>query len=337
MKTLAILILALFLTLNLYCQDSKVEELVSEGTSLHDQGKYDEAIAKYKAALELNKNSPLANYEMSYTCFAAKKYDDAIKYSKKVIDIDSTESQGAYIVLGSSYDNTGDFNKAITCYKNGIKYFPKSNMLHYNLSLTYYNRLDYDNAEESVTNSILINPNHSSSHLLLATIMKSKGQKTKAILPLYYFLLKVPNTNRSKMAYSILTQLFGLGVEKSADNSIQVNLSKDVLSDKVFGPLDLLLSLNAANNMSDDNKDKTEQELFFETNKTIFSVIKESNQENKEGIWGLYIEKFKDLSETDNVEAFSYFISQSAYPDISKKWLSENPDKLEKLKNWMVQ
>ncbi|NJK95514.1 MAG: tetratricopeptide repeat protein [Bacteroidales bacterium] len=106
MKTTITFIFALFLFLNISGQGNNIEsieELVAQGTALHDQGKYAEAIKKYKAALKADKNSPLANYEIAYTYLSMGKYDDAIKHSEKVINLNGNYQHIAYVVMGSAW------------------------------------------------------------------------------------------------------------------------------------------------------------------------------------------------------------------------------------------
>ena len=67
MKLLFVFSTGILLTANLFGQVDEVKELVSQGIELHDQGNYNEAINKYKKALEIDKNSTSANYELSYT------------------------------------------------------------------------------------------------------------------------------------------------------------------------------------------------------------------------------------------------------------------------------
>ena len=104
MKKLTTAIICILLSINLFAQEDKVKELVQQGVDLHDLGKYNEAIAKYKAALDIDSKSNDANYEISYTYMTIGDYDNAIKYSSKVIKQNTTSQPEAYVVLGSSYD-----------------------------------------------------------------------------------------------------------------------------------------------------------------------------------------------------------------------------------------
>ncbi|MFA7301899.1 MAG: tetratricopeptide repeat protein [Candidatus Shapirobacteria bacterium] len=327
--------LGLFLTYNLFGQDDKIKELVSQGTELHDQGKYDEAISKYKAALEIDKNSTLANYELSFTYMAAEQYDNAVKYSKIVIEQNAENQHGAYIVLGSSFDMLNKPDKAIKAYQEGLEKFPNSNLLNYNLALTSYKQKDYDNAEKASINAIIAKPSHGTSHIILSATVKAKGERVKSILPLYYFLMLEPNSKRSLINYNSLVDQLGQGVKEENEKNITVHVPNSSTKDSFFGAADMMISLLAASRYTEENKNKSEMDFFIETNKGFFSVLGELKKENKGFWWDLYVTKFYDLVQSDNCEAFSYYISQSTNSADVNKWISDNADKMQKFKDWM--
>lgn len=335
MKSLITLTLALFLGLNLFGQENKVKELVKQGTELHDQGRYDEAIAKYKAALDIDKNSTLANYELSYTYMVTQKYEESIKYSTKVIEQNADNQYAAYIALGSSWDMLGKPEKAIKAYEEGLKKFPNTNLLNYNLALTEFNQKNYDKAEQAAIKAILAKPTHSSSHLVLGLIMQEKGERVKALLSFYYFLMLEPNSERATDALTKLKGLLVQGVEKNSGDSINLNIPSFPEEDSLFNTAEMLVSMMAASKYIDENKGKTENELFVETNKGLFRLLGELKKNNSDIWWNLYVTKFYDLDQTNNCEAFSYYISQSSDSPAISNWINNNPDKMQRLKDWL--
>jgi len=334
MKQLFVLTVMTLLVSNIFGQNEKLNELISQGVAFHDQGKYEDAIMKYKQALEIDKNSTLANYELSYTYFSSGKYEEAIKYSTNVIKQNSDNLHPAYIILGSSLDLTGKAKDAIKIYEEGVKKFPDSYLLYYNIALTCYNQKEYDKAEKAAINAITIKPTHGSSHLILSVIMRDKGQRVKSILAMYYFLLLEPNSNRSLINYNSLKKQLGQGVERKDEKNINVSIPFSSKSDD-FGAAEMTISLLEASKYTEENKNKTEMEIFIENNKSIFAILAELKKENKGFWWDFYVTKFYDLKQSDNYEAFSYYISQSTNNDIIKKWITENPAKMNTLTNWI--
>lgn len=335
MKKLFTISLAFFWTLGLWAQENQIKELVSQGIELHDQGKYDEAIAKYKAALAIDKNSSEANYELSYTYLETQHYEEGIKHSKLVIEQNSDNQHGAYIILGSCLDLAGKPEKAIKIYKEGLEKFPNSNLLNYNLALTSYNQKDYDGAEKAAINAIIAKPTHGSSHIILAATMKAKGQRVKALLSTYYFLMLEPNSKRSKNNYNSLRTLLGQGVEKKDEKSINVNVPLNPSNDNEFDAAEMMVSMLAASQFTEENKNKSELELFAETTNKFFSVLGELKNEKTGFWWDFYVTKLYDLVQTNNDTAFSYHISQSNDSEIVTKWMTDNANKMQSFSNWM--
>ncbi len=336
MKLLLTLTLGLLLAVNVFGQADKVLELVNRGVELNDQGKHNEAIAKFKEALAIDKNSAAANYELSYSSMTVGKYDDAIKYSKKVIKLNSDNLHQAYIVLGSSLDLQGNSKKAIKTYLEGLEKFPNSNLLNYNLAYTYYQQKDYSKAETAVISAINAKPTHPSSHLLLSAVMQAKGQRLKAALPLYYFLMLEPNSQRSKSNYIVLRKMLVQGIEQKDEKNVNVIIPINSGSDDEFSGAEMMVSLLASSRFSKENKGKSNLELFVESTRSTFSILNELKKDRTGFWWSLYVTKFDDLVQTKNHEAFCYYISKSLNDDEVKKWIADNPSKMNELNDWLV-
>jgi tetratricopeptide (TPR) repeat protein len=335
MRQIITSILIIFLAINTYGQNDKVLELIYQGIELHDQGKYDEAISKYKSALKIDKKSTFANYEISFTYFLTQQYEEAIKHSKFVINKNEDNMLESYIVLGNSLDLIGKPTKAISTYEEGLSKFPNSNLLNYNLALTCYNQRELDKAEKAVINAIIAKPLHGSSHIVLSAIMQEKGQRIKSVLPLYYFLMLEPNSKRSLPSYNSLISQLGQGVEKKDDKNISISVPLSSSSSSDFDAAEMMISMLAAAKYTEEKENKNEMELFVDTNKGLFSVLVELKKDNQGFWWDLYVKKFHDLLISENNEAFSYYISQSTNNETVNIWIKENTDKMQKLIDWL--
>jgi len=332
MKLAFTLSFILFYVFTLTAQVDRIKELVGQGIELNDQGKYEEAIAKYREALEIDKNSTLANYEMSYTCMASGKFEEAVKYSKKVIKLDQDNLHGAYIVWGSSLDMAGEPEKAIKVFEEGLERFQASNLLNYNLAITAFKIKDFGKAEKAAINSIICKPQHCSSHLILSSVMQANKQRVKSVLPLYYSLMLEPNSRRSKQYYTNLLGQMNQGVERKDAKNINVMVPNFAAADSTFGAAEMMISLSAASGVTDEKK--TKMESFVESTKSLFSILGELKKENKGIWWEFYVTKFDDLVKSDNYEAFCYYISQSANNDEVNSWITKHPDQMEKFNVW---
>jgi hypothetical protein len=335
MKKLIIVGFSLILSLQIFAQEDKIKELVTDGINYHDQGKYALAVLKYREALQIDKSSSLANYELAYTSLTIQKYDDAIFFSRKVIDQNKDLLEHAYLVLGSALDLKKLPWEAIEVYKEGLIKFPESNLLNYNLALTAFNQDKLELAEKSSIQAIYAKSTHGSSHLVLASVMQDKEERVKAILPMYYFLMLEPDSKRSLEIYKILRTLLVKGVEQKSEKEININLDYSSGHDSLFRSAETFLGLFAASRSMESNKDKSDYEFFAETNKSLFGILERSKKENKGIWWDVYVSTLSDIIHSNNWEAFSYYISQSVNSEDVNDWIIKNPDKMAKFQTWM--
>lgn len=335
MKSLITIAFGFLLTVTLFGQDNRVNEIIKQGIALHDQQKYEEAVEKYKEALKIDNNSAIANYEISYTYFSLGKYDDAIKHGKKIIEKNSECLHEAVIVLGNSYDMKGEFNEAVKFYEWGLLKFPESNMLNYNLAVSYFKAKYLDKAEQAAIKAVELDPTHASSQLLLSGIMENKNQRIKAILAIYHFLLIENDSKRSLQALNKLKELLMLGVKKESEQKINITLPSSSSSGDPLSAAETMISLIGATRYIEKNKNMTDIEYFVDFNKTLFSYLGEIKKENKGIWWDLYVKEFQDLARTNNYEAYSYYIQKSLNSDEVNKWIATNKDKMNSFMIWM--
>lgn len=337
MKKIRFLMIALALiSFNTLAQDSKIDEYISEGIELYEEGKYKEAINAYKKALKLEPKSTVINYEIALTYFALKDYKNTVKYADAAIAGKGEDVDKAYIAKGSALDLMNKPDEAIKSYKKGIRENPDSYLIHYNLSLTYFNKGNFKEAEKSAIDAIQINRMHASSHMLLAYIMQSKGNnRAKSLLSLYHFLLLEPTGNRANEAYRMLIALNTQGVERESvgKTTISLDLSED--TDDGFQAAELMISLLEASKNIEKNEGKTEEELFYNNTESFFTILGELKDKNKGFWWEFYVEFFYEMAQAKHVEAMSYYISLPKEDgDAVQQWLTDNEARVDALFEW---
>jgi tol-pal system protein YbgF len=102
-------------------RDSLLREEYSYAVSLFREKKYDEAAVKFNDLLEKGIEKTFAGnceYWIGECSFATRDYSHAIEHFQKVISIESSAKKpDAYYMLGRSYDQTGDLEKARDAYQ----------------------------------------------------------------------------------------------------------------------------------------------------------------------------------------------------------------------------
>jgi TPR repeat/Tetratricopeptide repeat len=315
-----------------HAQSGSPDGYIKKGVELHDQGKYSQAIEEYKQALKIDSKSPLANYEIGHTYFAMHEYAKAIKHADAVIKLKSNYVDQAYIMKGSALDLQGNAKGAIKSYKKGIKSFPKNYLLHYNIALTYYKARDLSNAEKSLVNAITVNPEHGSSHLLLAYIEQERSHRVKSLLATYHFLMLEPNSKRSESAYTLLTSQMSSGVTSDGDNTlISISLPN---GDDEFAAAELMLAMLEATKSNEENENKTDAELFADNTDSFFSMLGELNDGKKGFWWEFYVDFFYEMHNEEHVEAMTYYVSQVGKKTEVLEWIKNNDEKIDSMSEW---
>ncbi len=326
-----IFISLIFISNFIFGQNKEIENLVGKGIEFHDKGDYKKAIEIYKKALNLDCNSSLANYEIAFSYLSDKDYKNAELYSKKMIDSKKDNLLGAYITYGNALDMQGQSKKAIKSYEKAMKDFDHY-LLYYNHAITCLNSGNIDKAYESALKAITNNSSHASSHLVLSKIMEKKGSRVKAMLPLYFFLLLEPNSNRAIIEYKTLRNYINHGISKTSEKNIDVVVPMG--NDSDFSAAEMMISLSKASNNLDENKGKSDLELFSENNEKLFKILGELKKDNSGFWWDFYVTFFYEMANEDLVKPFSYYVSLSKGEEVNK-WIKENDVKIEKFSSWV--
>ena len=333
-KKTSLLLLFNFLLLGLTAQESLEKDLINRGIKLHDKGEYAGAINLYKKALEVNKRSAQANYEMASSYLSLKKYDSSVFYSDRVISINTDYIDQAYVLKGSALDLLGKPIEAINTYKKGLEKTKANHLLYYNLALTSFNLKQYKDTDDALQQALKLNPSHASSHFLLALSMLVQEQRVKGILALYNFLLLEPKTERTKAALQTLEEELARGVKKEDQKQVTITMPAKPEDDE-FYTAELMLGLLESSKLNETNKDKTPSELFVENTNSFFTILGELKKDKKGFWWNFYVDYFYTLAINKHTEAFCYYITQSkgnAYAE----WVRDNMAGFDAFSDWYL-
>ncbi|SHF40869.1 tetratricopeptide repeat protein [Dysgonomonas macrotermitis] len=320
--------------------DLKLDSIVRQGISLHDQGLYNEAIKTYKEALKIDKKSSLVNYEIAYSYFSLGDYKKAVDYSDKVLSFNNGSEIGAYIIKGSSLDYMDKSSQAIDVFGEGIEKFKDNYLLYFNRALVYNKIQEYKKAEADLEKTIALKRDHATSHLQLGYTSLAQNERAKGLMSLYFFLFLENKGTRAQNAYSLLSQTIESFVQKndSKPGNFDILLNSSQL-DSDFSSIEIMLPLLQAANIAvsngslSANSGKSKSVSFSES---FLSMIADLEQLNKPDIWwDFYIPFFKKLSEAGLLEVYCHYIMAEMDTD-SAKWLEENEDKVDKFADWFA-
>ena len=169
MKNKILIITFLFFSFFMFSQSTK-DDFIKEGIEHHDSGNFDKAIESYKQALALDSKSALIHYEISLSYFSKRDYKEAINYADFVLKQKDKYMLQAYLTKGSALDMLGKTKKSIKLFEKAIKKEEKHYLLYFNLGINYFKIGELEKAADNFIEAIYVNPNHASSHFMLAQI-----------------------------------------------------------------------------------------------------------------------------------------------------------------------
>ena len=288
------------------------QAIVDEGTALHQQGKYDEAVAKYKQVLDKNPNNVLVIYKMATSYFAAGKYDDTVKVATQGSHYKSDYLPQFYMMIGNSLAKLGRTDEAISAFKEALEKLPDNALLHFNLAAMLSNTGAFDEARVHLKTAVQLDPKHASSHFALGQIYYKQEYLFPSTLALFRFLTLEPNTQRSQKAVSMLNQNF--------KHEIVGTIPKD---EGDFSKYELI--------MTPDQKSKERIDRVQLLDK-LFSAMAESKEKGNFAS-DHYFPYFVALKKNGFVTPFTNYIYQSSDQEASQ-WVKNHPDDVQRFLDW---
>jgi len=115
---------------------------LNQGVTLYEAGKYEEAVAEYTKAIELDPKLATAYYDLAY--FKMKQYDSALADFNKALELDPRSST-AWVGRGIALEWLGKYKEALEAYNKALELDPnyqtaksnKDRLLAYLASLPY--------------------------------------------------------------------------------------------------------------------------------------------------------------------------------------------------------
>ena len=142
-----------------------------------------------KRALELNKTSQEAWFQMGNANSYINKFNEAIECYKKAHEF-GYENEKLYNNLGSAYLKKGDLDNALKYYNEGLKYNENFSLLLNSLGYCYLKKGEFDKALHYLEKAIESDPKYSAPLTNIGNIYNEKGDYDEA-LKYYYKAIEI--------------------------------------------------------------------------------------------------------------------------------------------------
>lgn len=323
MKRILIVCLLFAASITIYAQPSS-EKLIRQGVSLHDRGRYAEAIECYKQALQINSSSMSATYEIALSYLGLKDYGNAIKYSTKVIDNKFQPLlMDAYIVKSTALAETNKLDESIKLLNEALERCGDEYLLHFNLGLSYFNKKDNKNAIDHLQKAIEIDATHASTFLMYAYALNDSGKWVKSLYSFHFFLLLEPNTERSKEAFA---EVYDILSARLSENSPNMQPEDGVDRKALYQSIQKLKPIV---------QDSVSQYKFFEeASKQIFFTLSQLQTDSQSGLlWDFFVPVYDEILGSGFFDVYCRYVSVAYFPK-SLEWWNNNRDQVDNFIEW---
>jgi len=342
-KTVMVLVIVLILTLPVFgeVQNPKSQEdLIKAGIALYDTGDYEGAIKKYKEALNKNPSDTEAIYELAMAYTATKEYKKCIEIAESGLKLNGPEQPILFAISGTCYSSSGQAEKAIKIFREGLKEYPDNISLNFNIAITLGNTGKIPEAKTHLKKILEINSAHLSATFILAKLFEMEGNRIPAIITYMRYLMLDPNSVRSSQSSQAVLYLMKAGVKQNDNNNTTISLNPNTPKDEGdFGPADLFLSLKVAEVYEKDEKTSTELDRQFEVVSDFIKYIQESTTQPtaETFIWKNSATPLIKLAEAGHLKAFTYYLLASSGNKEAGEWLQNNGEALTNFDKWLRQ
>lgn len=321
------------------------ESTLRAGIELHDQGKFDEAIAKYQEVLTESPSNVTALFELAYSYLAKKDYGRTLETARKGAEFKSDLLPMFYDVMASALDSQGQPQQAIEVYRRGIELEPGASQLYYNMAVTYRESLNQpDEARLALEKAATLEPMHPAVQLLLGQVYQTMGDKAPAFFALSTYLVLDPRGSQTLNAYGLWRALLKSGGGASADApqadgamrtpprpaSARTSDQGDFSAfDAQLGPAHAAFMLRVEDGVPEI------QALVTQVQQLIGALpTTPSGPAARSFVNVHYVPFFAGLRQRNLVEPFVYWISQRAPVPGVTEWIAANEPRMRAFVEW---
>lgn len=206
-------------------QDALQDQMLSSTSKAADeffkQGRYDEAIQKYKQILQMNPQEPGAHFDLGATYQAKKDFDSAISEYRIAISLDPKNASYKK-TLQECYDKQAepivqqafekfkekDYATAIALYQQALDIKPDNAELWFNKASAEYKRQNYQAAKEAYLKALQLDPKGQVNDLFfIGAIDENFGRGSDAIGDYQKYLAQASTGSYAVPAKERLTAL----------------------------------------------------------------------------------------------------------------------------------
>jgi len=275
-----------------------------------------------------NQNQDSIKYDLAMLHYNSGKINLCVQECNALIKADGYYADDARVLLAMCRDSQGFYRVARRMYRKLVAEDNASAAYHYASMLV--RRGHYTEAEKMLQKAIIGNKSNADAHLMLAMVKANQGERFKAMMPLYYFLLINNDEEKQITAYNRLISLWRQSAK--AINLVNAQRHPDPFNDKT----DNAISTWTTSDSIAHANDKEQIEKLASYTQQLFSYLLNNSEQNLDFWQVAYTDFFVKLVPRNFVTPFVYHISDATHHAEVLEWLSsENGNLFNEFRLWM--
>lgn len=235
--------------------DSRV--LLENGIKHYEEGRYKDALQEFLKVHEGDTSYAIAKYEIALTYLADSSYEKARQTALEGLELPDGNPREFSMTLGHAYDYLKKPDSAIAVYRRLQQQNADDHQPVFEEGVVYLRKKEYDKALELMQQSLLVNPYHYRSHLMLGSTYMLQGRLTEAYIALLVSLL---TSNDINVARSSILMLDALAKQTEDANKAYQN-KEEKYKHPLYDEIDQIINARLASNkaykvesvLADDN------------------------------------------------------------------------------------
>ncbi|MEO6392919.1 MAG: tetratricopeptide repeat protein [Pyrinomonadaceae bacterium] len=315
--------------------------MIREGIAFQNARQFDAAIAKYELILQANPDCTEAIYQLALAHYSKPDTAKADTIARKGAQYKSDQLPLFLTLIAHNLDEARKPSDAMKLYKEAIKLLKDKSErrldyaeANYNLAFAQVRQKQYDEAKATLKVSLTANSGHASSNYQLMEIYYGTLYKMPALLAATRLLGVERDTPRSKRAAEIFLDILKPAKKDGQTGNINIFLNMDAPKDEGdFGMYELFLG-TITTVRGDDDKGKSDNEMFADGVSSIFAIVTEDKDLPKSFVGKTYSPYLAAMKDAGHVQTFAYVVLQLGGNADATKWVEANSGKVNAFFSW---
>lgn len=307
-----------------------------EAIKLMDKGELDASITMLKDLQKLDPNNYTYNYELAYAFFIKKDYPAVIELLEK-LKTNKDANDLVYQLLGNTYDMSGNAEKAVQTYTDGLKLFPNSGKLYLESGVMNLKKNDLGAATKIFQKGTEVDPKFPSNYYWLSKLWMTTPEKLWGLMYGEIFMNLESNSKRTAEISKLLFDTYKSEIKITGPGHFSVSFSNNnVVNPNEKNPDKLLpygvtvyerllmvsaLGLKEVNiNTLDSIRTNFVGEYFKGKTAVTYPNMLFSYQ--------------KKVAEAGHIASYNHWILQKGDEELFKTWVAANTEKWQAFLQW---